>query len=84
VWSDQYTWKVQLAGDTGPHVACEIVGDADQPRLAALYSDANGRLVGIATVNWPKAFLAGRRAVGTADAAAHAQGLRDSMTHAAA
>jgi hypothetical protein len=81
VWSDQYTWKVQLAGETGPHLACEIVGDPEQPRLATLYGDADGRLVGIATVNWPKACLAGRRALGITDAATHAQGLRDTMAN---
>lgn len=81
MWSDQYTWKVQLAGDTGPHVACQIVGDVDQPRLAALYSDVDGLLVGIATVNWPKAFLAGRRALGTVDAAVHARELRETTAN---
>jgi Reductase C-terminal len=77
VWSDQYSWKIQLAGETGPHLACEIVGGEDDVvRSAALYRDAAGRLVGIATVNWPKAFIGGRRALGAIDAAEHAAALR--------
>jgi NADPH-dependent 2,4-dienoyl-CoA reductase/sulfur reductase-like enzyme len=76
VWSDQHSWKIQLAGETGPHLDCELLGDPGQPRMAALYSDAAGLLVGVATVNWPKAFLAGRRAIGSGSAAVLAATLR--------
>ena len=78
VWSDQYDWKIQLAGRTGAEWACEVIGDPDapRPRLAGLYRDADGRLVGAATVNWPKAFLACRQAIGAADASELARQLR--------
>jgi phthalate 3,4-dioxygenase ferredoxin reductase subunit len=83
VWSDQYTWKIQLAGDTGPHVECDlVVDDPDTPRLAALYRDRSGRLVGIATVNWPRAFIGGLRAIGV-DALEHAAGLRGARANVA-
>ena len=69
MWSDQYSWKIQLAGDTGAHVECDlVVDDPDVPRVAALYRDDSGRLVGVATVNWSRAFVRGWRAIGVADA----------------
>jgi NADPH-dependent 2,4-dienoyl-CoA reductase/sulfur reductase-like enzyme len=80
VWSDQYDWKIQLAGETGEHLDCHVVGEAGQPRLAALFSGADGLLVGVATVNWPKAFLAGRRAIGSV-AAAYAANLCDTTAN---
>jgi NADPH-dependent 2,4-dienoyl-CoA reductase/sulfur reductase-like enzyme len=80
VWSDQYDWKIQLVGDTGVHLDCMVIGDVEQPRVAALFCDADGVLIGTATVNWPKAFLAGRRAIGSA-AAAHAAALRDATAN---
>jgi NADPH-dependent 2,4-dienoyl-CoA reductase/sulfur reductase-like enzyme len=80
VWSDQYGWRVQLVGETGPHLESVLVehghNDAGAPRVAALYRDADGRLVGTATVNWPKAFLAGRHAIGQLTAAEHEASLR--------
>jgi len=84
VWSDQYSWKIQLAGDTGAHVECElVVDDADTPRLAALYRDGTGRLVGVAAVNWPKAFIGGRRAIGAVSAREHADALRGTKANVA-
>lgn len=81
VWSDQYSWKIQLAGDTGSHVDCElVVDDAARPRLAALYRDSQARLVGVATVNWPKAFIRARRSIGTAEAFEHPAALRTPTT----
>jgi NADPH-dependent 2,4-dienoyl-CoA reductase/sulfur reductase-like enzyme len=78
VWSDQYDWKIQLAGSTGAGWSCELVGDRDlaRPTLAGLFHDAEGRLVGVATLNWPKTFLECRRLIGTADAPDLAQDLR--------
>ncbi|HWB66081.1 MAG TPA: FAD/NAD(P)-binding oxidoreductase [Mycobacteriales bacterium] len=62
VWSDQYDWKLQFAGrtDQGGH---EVqIGDVDTDgRLATLYGDADGELIGAATINWPKAMATCRR-----------------------
>ncbi len=78
VWSDQYDWKVQLAGETGPHLRPEVVSSAtgEVPRLAALYRDAAGVLVGVAALNWPKAFLTCRRTVGYVSAEQQVAALR--------
>jgi NADPH-dependent 2,4-dienoyl-CoA reductase/sulfur reductase-like enzyme len=82
VWSDQYGWKIQLAGDNGAH--CEVVvDDPDVPRVAALYRDGSGRLVGVAAVNWPRAFIRGWRAIGVADALEQAAELRGATANVA-
>lgn len=67
VWSDQYDWKIQLAGRTGGDLDHELVRGRDGA-FAVLYADADGRLAGAATVNWPRALVACRRAVGGAAA----------------
>jgi phthalate 3,4-dioxygenase ferredoxin reductase subunit len=66
VWSHQYDWKIQLVGETGPELDCKVIGDLDgeMPRVAGVYRDDAGRFRGIAAVNWPKAFVTGRRALG--------------------
>jgi NADPH-dependent 2,4-dienoyl-CoA reductase/sulfur reductase-like enzyme len=61
VWSDQYDWKIQMAGHTGEDVTPEFVGDISTGRCAAIYTDAAGELTGAVTVNWPKAMLTVRR-----------------------
>lgn len=61
VWSDQYDWKIQMAGHTGEDVTPEFVGDISTGRCAAIYTDAAGALTGAVTVSWPKAMLAVRR-----------------------
>jgi phthalate 3,4-dioxygenase ferredoxin reductase subunit len=65
VWSDQYDWKLQVAGRPGTCSELELIGDpdGDPPRFAALYRDASGVLGGAATVNWPKALLTARRCI---------------------
>jgi phthalate 3,4-dioxygenase ferredoxin reductase subunit len=64
VWSDQYDWKVQLAGRTGRDLDHVTVGSPDPGRsFAALYADPDGRLAGVMTVNWPRALLTCRRAL---------------------
>jgi NADPH-dependent 2,4-dienoyl-CoA reductase/sulfur reductase-like enzyme len=84
VWSDQYDWKIQLAGTPGPDLACELVGstDGDRPQVAALYRDAASRLVGTAAVNWPKAFLACRRAIAVPELAEQEQMLQRALAPA--
>lgn len=67
VWSDQYDWKVQIVGRTGSELQHSIVdtGGVDE-KAAALYGDDEGRLVGAAVVNWPKALIECRRALAEA------------------
>ncbi|NMH99879.1 FAD-dependent oxidoreductase [Pseudonocardia acidicola] len=64
VWSDQYDWKIQIAGRTGT-AHHEIIGDpTTDPRFAVLYTDAgDSALSGLVTVNWPRALVAGRKAL---------------------
>jgi NADPH-dependent 2,4-dienoyl-CoA reductase/sulfur reductase-like enzyme len=65
VWSDQYDWKIQLAGDTKRGVrGRRIVEPAPGTRQAALWSDPDGAVCAGFAVNWPKASVAIRRALG--------------------
>lgn len=61
VWSDQYDWRIQIAGRTSGGCVAEMIGDATAGRFGALYSDHDGRFVGAMTVNWQKAMVAARR-----------------------
>ena len=65
VWTDQYGWKFQIAGEPVRAVGHEVVGDlaAERPRAALLYEDGDGRLAGAVTVNWPRALAECRRGV---------------------
>lgn len=67
VWTDQYDWKIQVAGQpTHLDVATEaVVGDLDgpRPRGAVLYGDSAGMLCGAVTVNWPRAITLCRQAL---------------------
>jgi phthalate 3,4-dioxygenase ferredoxin reductase subunit len=65
VWSDQYDWKMQIVG--APHLASReetVTAEADVDRFATLYADDGDTLLGGAIVNWPKASIALRRALG--------------------
>ncbi len=66
VWSDQYDWKIQIAGRPTRAVAHELVGDpgATVPRFAAVYRDEDGRVAAAAAVNWPRALVVCRRLIG--------------------
>ena len=66
VWSDQYDWKIRVAGVAGiadtRHV--EVVGDdASTGRFAGLYSPDGRTFSGLVVVNWPRALIAGRKAL---------------------
>jgi NADPH-dependent 2,4-dienoyl-CoA reductase/sulfur reductase-like enzyme len=63
IWSDQYDWKLQLAGQRSRAVAEWAIGtaDAQRPRVTVLHEDAAGRLCGAVCLNWPKAFVQCRR-----------------------
>jgi NADPH-dependent 2,4-dienoyl-CoA reductase/sulfur reductase-like enzyme len=81
VWSDQYDWKIQIAGRPNRALLHRIIGDvADDPaQVAAIYGDPDGILTGAVTVNWPKALMMCRRMIGVgtlvADCAAEIEGL---------
>ncbi|MCF6389719.1 NAD(P)/FAD-dependent oxidoreductase [Mycobacterium sp. MBM] len=61
VWSDQYDWKIQIVGKPGPGTEPEIVESAEPFRLAAVYRDATGALLGSVTVNWGRASVVARK-----------------------
>jgi len=61
VWSDQYDWRIQMAGRCTTAVAPELLGDPADARFAALYRDETGRFTGAVTANWQKAMVAVRR-----------------------
>ena len=63
VWSDQYDWKLQLAGQRARAVSEWVIGtpDAERPRVTVLHADATGRLCAAVCLNWPKAFVRCRR-----------------------
>jgi phthalate 3,4-dioxygenase ferredoxin reductase subunit len=65
IWSDQYDWKLQLAGQRARAVAEWVVGAprAQRPQVTVLHEDAAGRLCGTVCLNWPKAFVQCRRLV---------------------
>lgn len=67
IWTDQYDWKIQVAGQpargsAGTEVA---VGEFDgpRPRGAVLYADSAGTLCGAVTVNWPRAIAQCRQSL---------------------
>ncbi|HZE34832.1 MAG TPA: FAD-dependent oxidoreductase [Actinoallomurus sp.] len=63
VWSDQYDWKIQIAGSparmSGHHLVGNLAGT--KPKAAVAYTDADGRLGAAVTVNWPRALVTCRR-----------------------
>jgi NADPH-dependent 2,4-dienoyl-CoA reductase/sulfur reductase-like enzyme len=66
VWSDQYDWKVRVVGEAGVaenrHI--EVIGeDARTGRFAGLYSPDGRTFSGMVVVNWPRALVAGRKAL---------------------
>lgn len=61
VWSDQYDWKVQIAGHTGAGMSGVLVGGPTTWTFAALYSTSAGDFTGAMTANWPRAMMELRR-----------------------
>ncbi|HUO38688.1 MAG TPA: FAD-dependent oxidoreductase [Mycobacterium sp.] len=74
VWSDQYDWKIQIAGRPARADLLKIIGNLgeEKPRAAAVFSDKGGILRGAVTVNWPKALLMCRTMIGSETSAAAA------------
>jgi phthalate 3,4-dioxygenase ferredoxin reductase component len=77
VWSDQYDWKVQLAGHRARAVAEWTIGapQAARPQMTVLHADATGRLCAAVCLNWPKAFVQCRRLLDERAPAAQAREL---------
>jgi phthalate 3,4-dioxygenase ferredoxin reductase component len=63
VWSDQYDWKIQIAGRPERGTEHRVVSNVDRSQFAAVYTDAQGFLSGALTVNWPRAAVLSRRAL---------------------
>lgn len=62
VWSDQYDWKIQLAGITAEADGQVVFEDPSNPnRFAAIYNDSAGKYCGVVTVNWPRALIECRK-----------------------
>ncbi|MGW1403477.1 NAD(P)/FAD-dependent oxidoreductase [Streptomyces sp. NPDC002405] len=63
VWSDQYDHKVQVVGRPARARRCKVLDGpvGERPRAAAVYADDAGILVGVTTVNWPKATVLARK-----------------------
>jgi phthalate 3,4-dioxygenase ferredoxin reductase component len=77
VWSDQYDWKVQLAGHRARAVADWTIGtpEAERPQVTVLHADETGRLCAAVCLNWPKAFVQCRRLLDERAPAAQARDL---------
>jgi phthalate 3,4-dioxygenase ferredoxin reductase subunit len=66
VWTDQYDWKIQIAGR--PHDgAWEVMvsRDGERSRFAVAYAGLREQLVGAMTVNWPRGLVECRRMLAT-------------------
>lgn len=65
VWSDQYDWKIRVAGNPGNTEGrrVDVLGEeAGTDRFAAVYSDG-AEFTGLVVVNWPRALVLGRKAL---------------------
>jgi NADPH-dependent 2,4-dienoyl-CoA reductase/sulfur reductase-like enzyme len=62
VWSNQYDWKVQIAGRPGAADSHHRIDGADG-QFAVLYEDHAGQLCGVLTVNWPSLSVKGRKSL---------------------
>jgi len=62
VWSNQYDWKIQIAGNPANGVRHELVKEAPD-RLVSLWTDAHDALCGVLTVNWPQLSARGRKSL---------------------
>ena len=63
VWSDQYDWKVQFAGERASAVTEWVIGTdgGERPQVIVVHADAAGRLCAAVSLNWPRAFMQCRR-----------------------
>ncbi len=77
IWSDQYDWKLQLAGQRARAVAEWVIGapGAPRPKVATLHADAAGLLCAVTCLNWAKAFVQCLRLLGERATAVRAREL---------
>ncbi|MGB3442775.1 MAG: FAD-dependent oxidoreductase [Actinophytocola sp.] len=61
VWSDQYDWKLQVAGRPAAAVDHTVIGDPADGVFAVVGTDPHGLPTGVVAVNWPRAMLTARR-----------------------
>jgi phthalate 3,4-dioxygenase ferredoxin reductase component len=62
VWSDQYDWKVQVAGEPRLGVTQLTVGElSGDGRTIVVHADAREQVCAVVSVNWPRAFVQCRR-----------------------
>jgi len=63
IWSDQYDWKIQIAGTPSSEMEFTPIGHPfDEGRAAVVFSE-HEVLKGIVTFNWPRAMLHARKAL---------------------
>lgn len=62
VWSNQYDWKIQLAGCPAEGVESVRI-QAKEDRFVVLFGDTSGRLCGAVSVNWPPSSIQARKAL---------------------
>ncbi len=74
-WSDQYDWKIQFAGVSGPTKET-VHGDPAEGRFAQLYLDVDGAPCGVLAVNRPRHAIKGRQAL---TAGASVEEIRDTL-----
>ncbi|TDV56449.1 NAD(P)/FAD-dependent oxidoreductase [Actinophytocola oryzae] len=63
VWSDQFDWRLQVAGRPADAVTHRVVVTPDDERFAVVGFDAARVPVGVVTMNWPRAMLTARRSM---------------------
>jgi len=65
VWTDQYDWKIQIAGRPEDGESMIAIGEPGvATRFAFLYEGREDQLVGAVAVNWPRALSECRRMLG--------------------
>lgn len=63
VWSDQYDWKVQVAGRPSPDLRQIMHRDPFEEGKAAAIFVREDEVYGAVVVNWPRALIEARRAI---------------------
>jgi phthalate 3,4-dioxygenase ferredoxin reductase subunit len=81
VWSDQYDWKVQVAGHRASAITEWVIGtpEAQRPQVLVLHADSAGLLCAVVCLNWPRAFVQCRRLLDERAPAARARELLDGL-----
>jgi len=75
VWSDQYDWRIQVAGRTDGSAAQTTITGPKADQFAVLFNDTEGNLRGGVTVNWSRAMVYCRKAIITGGSASDIEAL---------